>query len=296
MKQKMKQKMNHLLANNNFFLKLYKLTKTILRRDVIHPNIFFDEMFSNVEDCSLVVNIHNIPGKFELDSRSDILKRILISKEYEPEFVELIKKSVVKNSDAINVGANIGLYTCLLADLIEPERKVLSIEPTPNAFNYLLSNIKRNNLENKIITYNGVASDSVGKFSINSIVGKEEYSSLGEMAHPSVIGQDVFSLEVDGETIDNLVAKHNIEPSIIVIDVEGAEYRVLLGAVNTIRKYRPIIISELDDLLLEKLGSTSAEILHLLEENNYNIIDVERNTSIIEFPFSGNIIAYPNKE
>ena len=77
-----------------------------------------------------------------------------------------------------------------------------------------------------------------------------------------------------------------------MIDVEGAEFQVLSGALKTIRKFKPIIISELDDLLLQKLNSSSIHIIKLLEENDYTIQDVE-GTKII-FPFTGNIIAIPN--
>ena len=63
----------------------------------------------------------DIPGIFEIDARSDILKRILIGKGYEPATISFIKKNLITDKDAINVGANIGIFTILLANLINKD-------------------------------------------------------------------------------------------------------------------------------------------------------------------------------
>jgi len=252
----------------------------------------FHEIFSNVIEGSLVVTINNIPGEYEIDCRSHILSRILITKGYEFSIVENIKNNILLEKDAINIGANIGIFTNLLAHLINSDKKVLSIEPTPNAYKYLEKNIARNNNIKKVITFNGIASDKSGKFRLNLIIGNEEYSSIGEIIHPAAINHKYETIDVDGETIDHLVEKYRLEPGIFVIDVEGAEFQVLSGALNTIRKFKPIIISELDDLLLQKLNSNSIRIIKLLEDNDYTIQDIEG--AKIMFPFTGNIIAIPN--
>ena len=285
-------KLKYYLKNNEI---LHRLFIAIVKRTRAYLNWYydsFDEIFSNVIEGSLVVAINNIPGKYEIDSRSHILSRILITKEYEFTIVEKIKKYTIADKDAINIGANIGIFTNLLAHLINSDKKVLSIEPAPNAYKYLETNIVRNNNTKKVITFNGIASDKSGKFKLNLIIGNEEYSSIGEIIHPAAKNHKHETIDVDGETIDHLVDKYCLEPGIFVIDVEGAEFQVLSGALKTIRKFKPIIISELDDLLLQKLNSSSIHIIKLLEENDYTIQDVE-GTKII-FPFTGNIIAIPN--
>jgi len=278
-----------LIRNNKFIYGLcYPLIKL---REVYFDYLSwrFDNFFSNVVEGSIVVTVKNIPGEYEIDARSHILRSIFISHDYEPSIVDLIKKNTATNKDSINIGANIGLYSNLLATLIDHNKKLLAIEPTPNAFKYLKANIERNNNVDKIITYNGIASDVPGMFKINIIQGKEEYSSIGEIVHSSVEGQKHLKIDVEGDTVDHLVEKYKLQPGIIVIDVEGAEFKVLSGAINTIHKYKPIIISELNDKLLEKLNSSSTEIIQLLEDNGYKVKDVKNNK--LTFPFIGNIIA-----
>ncbi len=250
---------------------------------------YYDNFFSNIVEGSMVVTLENISGEYEIDSRSDILKRILIGKEYEPEVSDLILKNINPNKDAINIGANIGLYSNLLAQKLNFNNKVLAIEPTPGAFKMLKNNVLRNNNENKIITFNGIATDKEGDYEINTVRGKEEYSSVGQLVHTSIKNEKAINIKVKGNTIDNLVELHKMNPGLIVIDVEGAELNVLKGAIETIKEFHPIIISELDDKLLLEQNSNSKEVIEFLETLNYKVMDIEGGTP--DLPFEGNIIA-----
>jgi FkbM family methyltransferase len=289
----MKEISKSFIKNNKFFYLLFLPIIKLKRIYMLRSFSNFKNLFSNVVGGSMVVTMNNISGRYEIDSRSHILERILITKVYEPDIVNLISQKTPANKDAINVGANIGLYSNLLAELIDTDKKVLAIEPTPGAFKYLVSNINRNNNCNKIIAFNGIATDVPGLAKINIIEGKEEYSSVGVISHYAVENEKYISVDIEGDTIDHLVEKFNLEPGIIVIDVEGSEYQVLKGAVEAIRKFKPIIISELDDQLLKNLNSTTFQVVELLEMNGYTVTDTENNK--LTFPFTGgNIIAIPN--
>ncbi|MEK0413627.1 MAG: hypothetical protein RL070_1115 [Bacteroidota bacterium] len=287
------KKLKYFIKNSSFLYSLFLPIIKLKRIEGLRLFSNFDKLFSNVRGGSVVVSVNNISGLYEIDSRSHILKEILIKKEYEPDIVNVIIQNTPLNTDAINIGANIGLYSNLLAELINNDKKVLAIEPTPGAFKYLEANIKHNNNCKKIIAFNGIATDVPGLSKINFIEGKEEYSSVGVISHFAVESEKCISVDIEGDTVDNLVVKFNLQPGIIVIDVEGYEYQVLKGAVETLRKFKPIIISELDDKLLKNLNSNSSQVIELLEINGYTITDVEN--SKVSFPFTGgNIIAYPN--
>jgi FkbM family methyltransferase len=255
-------------------------------------NQFYEELLTNVQQGSLIVEIKDLPGAYEIDIRSRILRRILIDKDYEPEIVSILKKYLKTDKDAVNVGANIGIFTVLLADLINKDRKVLAVEPTPLAFGYLVNNLKRNNLTNKVVLYNGVCCDTPGGYNLNTIEGKEEFSSLGESYMNNIHG-NVVQIKVQGETLDHLVNTFDLDPGIVLIDVEGAEMKVLKGASEMIAKYRPIIISELVDEFLIKQGNSSEEVVSFLKKLGYSVKSTNDHKEI-KYPFSGNIIAIPN--
>lgn len=253
-----------------------------------------DYIISNILNESVTVKVNKIPGKFNIDTRSHILRRILLKKEYEPEIVDIILRNLDPNKDAVNVGANIGLFTNLMASKLNENARVLAIEPTPNAFKLLEQNVVQNNNKNKVVLFNGIATNEPGNYKINIVEGKEEYSSVGNIVHPSVKNQEFRTIEVKGETVDNLVKLNSIIPGIIVIDVEGAESLVLKGSMETLEKYHPIIISELNDDLLKTLNTSSTKVIEILNSLNYTVTDSENNKP--KFPFKGNIVAIPKKK
>ena len=283
----MKQEIKNFIKRNKALNSLaQKILNALGRRD---KSDFYKNFLSNIVEGNLKVTLGNIPGVFGIDARSHILKRILLSKKYEPEIVDQIIKNIDTNKDAINVGANIGLFTNLIAFNINDKCRVLAIEPTPNAFKLLQSNIEINGNVGKTIIFNGIATDIPGEYEINTILGNEEYSSIGEIVHPAIKSREFIKIKVKGETVDNLVEKYNLNPGIIVIDVEGAEYSVLKGSLETIKKYKPIIISEIvDDFLMEQ-KCNSMQILDFFKQMNYVVTSVGNKN--ISFPFTGNIIA-----
>ncbi|CAL2080245.1 putative Methyltransf_21 domain-containing protein [Tenacibaculum sp. 190524A05c] len=267
---------------------LYPLLSKIKNGKRLKLEANYNRILSNVVGGNIVVDVKNIPGNYEFDFRSDILRRILISKVYEPEIVDAILKNLPENADAINIGANVGLYTNLLAQNMK-NNKVLAIEPTKSAYNLLTRNIERNNNKENVITFKGIISDVKGNFTINTVVGKEEYSSIGNLVHTSINEEPYETEEISGITLDELTQEHKLNPKLLVIDVEGAEYKVLKGAKKTLEKSQPIIISELDDKLLVAQETDSKEIISFLEALNYEVKDVDGGK--IQYPFTGNIIA-----
>jgi FkbM family methyltransferase len=249
------------------------IRKLILKFKDILFNYYYNKIFSMVKEGSLVIDLPDFKGFFEIDSHSNFLRLIIKYQQYENEFVDIVKKHIDPTRDVIDVGANIGLYSILFSKLIIKDREVLCIEPSPAAIKYLRKNIERNNVVNSII-YEGAATKSKGYYKLNVIPGMEEYSSLGNISLPVTQGMKYQSIDVSGDTLDNLVNIYNLNPGFIKIDAEGAEYLVFGGALETIKKYRPIIISELSDDLTNNFGNTTEDVVQMLKECNYEIINI----------------------
>lgn len=211
---------------------------------------------------------------YRLNVNSDIYKRLFINGFYEPLTVEKIKNHIDTSKDAIDVGANIGFYSVFLAKYLSDKSKVLCIEPTDEAFELLKKNLEVNGVENKALLFKGVCSNDTVDKKINYIPFKEEYSSVGDIVHPSVKGQLVKSLTVNSNTIDQLVEMHNLKPGFIKIDVEGGEGQVIDGAKLTLKEFRPVIISELCDSFLKVNGSSAREVVQQLESKGYQVLDM----------------------
>jgi FkbM family methyltransferase len=252
---------------------------------------YFNKFIRNA--VSMIVKVPSFMGSFEIDARSNILRRILMKGDYEPEFAKIVVKYLDTQRDALDIGANIGLFSVLIRKTLDDSSKLLSVEPTPRAVELLKANLNRNSCEKNTIIFNGVASNSDGTMEINIIPGMEEYSSIGSIIYKKEMHRAIVNVE--SNTVDTLVNKYNLNPGFLKVDTEGAELLVFKGAVNTLKKFQPVILSELADTLLETLGSSAKEAIEYLQSLGYKVIDVEFPDKPISYPYIGEILAIPEK-
>ena len=177
---------------------------------------------------------------------------------------------------------------------ISSNNKVLAVEPTPRALRYLYKNIERNNCSKTVIVFEGVNIDTNSKVTINTIAGKEEYSSLAPITHSSVADLQSESLIVEGRTLDSLVDEFNLNPGFIKIDAEGAEFLVLRGASSILKYHQPVILFELSNTLLLNFGETSSQLIKFLRDHGYSVFNAEAPNVKIKNRFEGEILAIPN--
>jgi FkbM family methyltransferase len=220
----------------------------------------------------VVLKVPEFSGIYHCSPKSHLFTRLLHFGSYEPELAQIFLSYVTEDRDVIDVGANIGFYTVAAARKLTTGR-VLAIEPTTGAHERLIRNIDRNGVVDKVEVFKGLASDHIGDADMHSIPGMEEYSSIAPLVHSSVTKQSFEKSSSPVSTIDELVKARKLNPSIIKVDVEGAEGLVFAGARETIKTFRPVILSELAPELLSAFGTTPAGIIAMFDEFDYVVID-----------------------
>ena len=84
-----------------------------------------------------------------VDPNDEILSRsIVYDKVWEPATSKLIKDVIHSGDTGIDLGANIGYFTILMANLVGSSGKIFSFEPAPLNFKILQKNVEQNHLEN----------------------------------------------------------------------------------------------------------------------------------------------------
>lgn len=265
------------------------------RRYLNRGDAFAEKILVNLRELvvgDLLVKVDEFEGIFTLDCRSDLFKRIVVQKQYEPDLVQRCLKLLDCRRSVVDVGANVGFYSVLFAKQLEGG-KVLCVEPTQRALVRLKKNIEMNGVAASTIVFEGVASNKGGMVEIKTVEGKEEYSSIGEMKHPAVSNAKTTTESVVASTVDELVQLHSLDVGFIKVDVEGVEHLVFKGAAQVLSKHRPVILSELSDRLLRQNGSSFGDVLKLIKGFGYNVYDAHHlDSEAVPVEF-GEIICIP---
>jgi FkbM family methyltransferase len=157
-----------------------------------------------------------------------------------------------------DIGANVGFYTLLAAELVSPAGRVIAFEPLPRNLRYLEQHVSQNNLSNVDIIPAAVAAQSGDAF-----FDDKHNTSMG---HLSGAG----GLVVKTVGLDDLVGSGRIPPpDTMKLDVEGAEEEVLAGATHLLSSKRPtIFLATHGDHLREAC-------LQLLTQYGYSIVAID---------------------
>src|SRR5215203_6887711 len=157
---------------------------------------------------------------------------------------DIIEHFTPKEGDVVvDIGANIGRYTIISSKRVGANGKVVAIEAHPGNFEMLNSNIKLNRLNNVIpLNYAEYSKETKVKLYLPS--GESGFTKYNTIMPNWINAQEKF-VEVNANTLDYLLQLNEIrqeEVNWIKIDVEGAEFEVLKGAINVLSKSKDIAI------------------------------------------------------
>ena len=170
-----------------------------------------------------------------------------------------------------DVGANFGFYT-FLAETIATNGEVHSFEPNPRVCAYLA----RNAVGNRVVVNHLALSNRSGTATFFDLVSDSSASSLirAETRPEAVYAETVVPVT----TLDVYVRDHT-PPSLIKIDVEGAERLVLEGGAGVLTRHKPTIILEVWGG--ERGAKYHASAIVLLESLGYRPFRIERDGSVL---------------
>lgn len=211
--------------------------------------------------------------KYGFSVYSNLNDRILeleVNAAWEQMESTFVANNVNEGAVFVDVGANIGYFSMLAAT--KKACKVLAIEPAPRAYDMLRRNVEHNML-GEIIEPFGVA------------LGCREHTarfvcSLGPKNHIEYhvdnVHRELSTINVDVTTLDNLLKdrKQIDRIDVIKVDIEGAEYAFLQGAINTLETFKPIVMMEIEEHRLVKFNATANNIFKYMNDLGYKYLSV----------------------
>jgi FkbM family methyltransferase len=166
---------------------------------------------------------------------------------------ELAIQSCDQKRVCIDIGANVGLWSCELVNSFE---HVIAFEPVEEFRNCFINNVKRTNY-----TMNPVALGKEESFIDMNIV-------QGNTGHSHIDMESYGKGKIPLKTLDSF---NFTNVDMIKIDVEGFEEEILIGAENTIINNHPILAIE-QQKHEYKDAMTDLPSVKLLEKWGYKVI------------------------
>lgn len=213
----------------------------------------------------------------------------LCREDYEPE-LRLLEQLLPPRGVFIDVGASVGVYSVVASKLVGSEGTVLAFEPGAETYPVLVKNVNELNSVGNVETFQLAVSDAVGSARLYHVIGASLYSLAGS--------RDADEWEpVRTTALDHIVRERQLPVvSCIKIDAEGAETLVLHGAAETLSRFRPVVIFEVNDYASARFGLSAKTVMDVLRRHGYRFerIGPSGLVPLSECPESGNVLARPD--
>jgi FkbM family methyltransferase len=220
-----------------------------------------------------------------------------LRRPHDPDFRALKLLSLGAEPLLIDVGGNIG-QSVLSLYTVFPNAKIMSFEPNPVVFRKLQRLTKK--FAKLTVIPNGLSNEageaelfipSYRSSALSGLASFDYEEAKGWLSDARIARFDPSKLIVASERVSvALLDDWGLEPDFIKIDVQGLEYRVLAGGLETIRRARPVIMAEnieygsdahkvvqpFDYYLMEFDGQRFVEVREAIRRRNQFLIPLER--------------------
>lgn len=198
------------------------------------------------------------PGRWAFSQAYSLYKSKL-----EAASVDGLRALVEPGSTVVDIGANVGFFTRRFAQWVGDDGMVIAVEPEPRNFADLLDTLREDGALARVRLFEAAAA---------------EYSGAARLKlnpfHPGdhKLTSDDAGIEVKTLRLDDILAGRRWPPvSLVKIDVQGAEERVLDGAEQTLGRIRPAWFVEVDDDHLRAMGSSAANLVRRFAAHGYGV-------------------------
>jgi len=207
-------------------------------------------------------NIAGINVEFVAEDPEDISYH-----EFDSEIpiIEDMLSEIDDNDSFFDIGANIGLFSCVISQKIGAEN-VVAFEPSPPAYQKLKKNSELNgNFHHFQIAASDT--DDVIEFSVDVGDTQSRMSTINTDSSAT----DYEIQEVTSRKLSSVVKNEDIPlPTIAKVDVEGAEFKVLKGMDRLLDSIQ-IIYCEIHHPALDGFNTDGEEIIEYLESSGFEV-------------------------
>ncbi|MBM3477848.1 MAG: FkbM family methyltransferase [Alphaproteobacteria bacterium] len=211
---------------------------------------------------------------FHCDTQSFLEWYIFFYGAFRPEVSRLINRMLRPGQVAIDIGANVGMHSVIMANRVGPTGRVVVFEPDPHPMGRLRRNMALNGID-WVTTVEAAVSarsetrtfylhdDSIGNFANASLVAAN-------------VGKQTASVEMQVVSIDEWM-RDNPLPRVDVVKLlaQGEEYNALQGMRGLIERDRPKIFFLYEPSYWQRQGLELMDVVRFFAGHGYGVQEVE---------------------
>lgn len=194
----------------------------------------------------ILITVNKVKLHVQLDDWA-VGARIMVKRHYEPNVTKFVQTQVDQGMTVVDIGANIGYYTMLFANLVGPTGKVIAFEPSPSNCRLLEMSQSVNAFKN-IVLFPYAVSDK------KETIGFHQDDSNGGICDVNLSG----AYQVQAITLDEFLLDEQ-QIDFVKMDIEGAEGLALQGMLHLLAKHKPVMVTEFNPRALECVSKCNAE-------------------------------------
>ena len=191
-----------------------------------------------------------------LDDRDSL--RISVAREIEPVVTRLFEEEIRRGQTVLDIGANIGYFTLLLARGVGPGGRVYAFEPDTTNFELLRRNVALNGYANVVPVPRAVWHETTTL---------RLYLSEDNAGDHRVFdsGEERRAISIEAVSIDDYFGPSPPEVHAIKMDIQGAEQHALDGMSRLLAKNRQLLfVTEFWPAALQRAGTSPRAFLEKL--------------------------------
>jgi FkbM family methyltransferase len=196
----------------------------------------------------------------------------------EPQIALFLRRFLRRGMTFYDIGAHLGEYTIMAAQVVGRQGHVHAFEPNPELFRALSSSVRRNGFSQCTVNRLAVGNAN-GEVTLN-VTGDPALGWISMSAHDESAGQAETEVaptfEVPMATLDTYWRRSGSGPvDLVKMDIEGAELLALGGATELLsQRSSPVLVFECLPNLLGRFGHTYKDITNRLEILGYVICEL----------------------
>lgn len=215
-------------------------------------------------DAIALLDPFGVPGRLKVNL-GDGIGRAILGGSYEPEETAFFRKHVRPGDVVLDIGANIGLFSIMAAQLVGPSGRVYAMEALPENVRSIRESLAENHGLHNVIVNQALVADTPRDDLEIAFQPLEEQDQTNPNAHRGgsfivrkgeALPAHLHRMPIMASRLDDMIPAQP-RVSFIKIDIEGAEMLAMRGASRILSQDAPLVLSEVHPQQLAQVSQCS---------------------------------------